>query len=277
MFGDAAYHRPTARSNPPSAPAWRGGAFFGLVMGCLVLAAAIIFGGSARSFIDLPSVLIVFGGTLAAVTVCFSFREVKATLGCVAATMLGAAPDPRAAALRALRLADDARRYGLLYLEELAAAEVGSAFLRKALAMVADGAGEAELEQVLRHDVLATSDRLRRSAAVLRRAADYAPAMGLIGTLIGLVQMLGQLSEPQRIGPSMAVALLTTFYGAVIANMVCSPLAVKLERWADDEEMICLMFLMGVVSISRQENPRRLELLLNSVLPPGRRVQYFKP
>ena len=277
MFADAAHRRSPARLHASAGRTSGSGAFFGLSAGCLVLAAAIIFGGSARSFIDLPSVLIVFGGTLAAVTICFSLRDVKSTLGCVAATMLESAPDPRGAALRALQLADDARRYGLLHLEELAASEVRSPFLRKALAMVADGAGEAELEAVLRHDVLATPERLRRSAAVLRRAADYAPAMGLIGTLIGLVQMLGQLSEPQRIGPSMAVALLTTFYGAVTANMICSPLAVKLERRADDEEMICLMFLMGVVSISRQENPRRLELLLNSVLPPGKRVQYFKP
>lgn len=277
MLANAAHRRSPARRRASPGRTSGSGAFFGLAAGCLVLVAAILFGGSARSFIDLPSVLIVFGGTLAAVTICFSLRDVKATLGCVAATMLDSAPDPRGAALRALELADDARRLGLLHLEELAASEVRSPFLRKALAMAADGASEAELEAVLRHDVLATPERLRRSAAVLRRAADYAPAMGLIGTLIGLVQMLGQLSEPQRIGPSMAVALLTTFYGAVTANMICSPLAVKLERWADDEEMVCLMFLMGVVSISRQENPRRLELLLNSVLPPGKRVQYFKP
>ncbi|HYN38266.1 MAG TPA: MotA/TolQ/ExbB proton channel family protein [Rhodospirillales bacterium] len=253
-----------------------GGALPGLVAGIAVLLGGIGFGGTVGSFFDVPSLLIVVGGTLAMVSICFPMREVRTMLGCVIATITEAAPDPRAAALRALRLAEDARRHGLLHLEERAAGEVHSAFLRKALAMVADGTGEAELEAVLRHDVLATPERLRRSAAVLRRAADYAPAMGLIGTLIGLVQMLGQLSDPHRIGPSMAVALLTTFYGAVLANMVCSPLAVKLERWADDEEMICLMFLMGVVSISRQENPRRLELLLNSVLPPGKRVRYFE-
>lgn len=253
----------------------RGGALLGLAAGGTVLLGAIALSGSARSFLDLPSIMIVLGGTLAVVSICFSLREVRAMLSCVIATMMEAAPDPRTAALRALRLADEARRHGLLHLEEMAAAEVHSPFLRKALAMVADGTGEEELQAVLRHDVLATPDRMRRSAAVLRRAADCAPAMGLIGTLIGLVQMLGQLSEPHSIGPSMAVALLTTFYGAVLANMVCSPLAVKLERWADDEEMICLVFLMGVVSISRQENPRRLELLLNSVLPPGKRVRYF--
>lgn len=99
--------------------------------------------------------------------------------------------------------------------------------------------------------------------------------MGLIGTLVGLVQLLGRLDDPQKIGASMAVALLTTFYGAVLANMVLSPLAVKLERNAADEELVCLVYLMSAVSICRQENPRRLELLVNSVLPPSMRVSYF--
>ena len=141
--------------------------------------------------------------------------------------------------------------------------------------MVADGATVAELEEVMHNDIQATLHRVRRSAAVLRRAADYAPAMGLIGTLVGLVQLLGRLDDPQQIGASMAVALLTTFYGAVLANMVLSPLAVKLERNAVDEELVCLVYLMGAISVSRQENPRRLELLVNSVLPPSMRVRYF--
>ena len=87
--------------------------------------------------------------------------------------------------------------------------------------------------------------------------------------------MLGHLDDPQHIGPGMAVALLTTFYGAVLANMILSPLAVKLERNAHDEELVCTVYLMAAVSISRQENPRRLELLVNSVLPPAMRVRYF--
>jgi chemotaxis protein MotA len=99
--------------------------------------------------------------------------------------------------------------------------------------------------------------------------------MGLIGTLIGLVQMLGNLHDPSAIGPSMAVALLTTFYGAVLANLVFSPLAAKLERNASDEALVNQLYLLAALSIGRQENPRRLEILLNSVLPPAQRVQYF--
>jgi chemotaxis protein MotA len=99
--------------------------------------------------------------------------------------------------------------------------------------------------------------------------------MGLIGTLVGLVQMLGNLEDPSTIGPSMAIALLTTFYGAVLANMLFLPLANKLDRNSDAEAMINQIYAIGVASISRQENPRRLEVEINTILPPARRVAYF--
>ena len=110
---------------------------------------------------------------------------------------------------------------------------------------------------------------------VLRKMGEFSPAMGLIGTLVGLVQMLGHLDDPSTIGPSMAVALLTTFYGAVLANIVFLPLASKLERNSAEETLVNNVYLMGAASIGRQENPRRLEMLLNSVLPPAKRVRYF--
>ena len=121
----------------------------------------------------------------------------------------------------------------------------------------------------------ATRDRHVRSASVLRRAADVAPAMGLIGTLVGLVQMLGNLDDPSSIGPSMAVALITTFYGAILANMVFNPLANKLERNSEIESMVNYIYAIGAASVSRQENPRRLEMFINTVLSPVQRVSYF--
>ena len=100
--------------------------------------------------------------------------------------------------------------------------------------------------------------------------------MGLIGTLVGLVQMLGSLDDPSTIGPSMAVALLTTFYGAILANMVFSPMAAKLERNSNEESMVNTVFLTAAASMGRQENPRRLEMLLNTILPPAHRLQYYE-
>ena len=100
--------------------------------------------------------------------------------------------------------------------------------------------------------------------------------MGLIGTLVGLVQMLANLSDPENIGPNMAVALLTTFYGAILSTVVFGPMAAKLERNSGRETLIRLLVLMGMSSIARQENPRRLEMLLNSELPPEHRIRYFE-
>jgi chemotaxis protein MotA len=141
--------------------------------------------------------------------------------------------------------------------------------------MAVDGVGGDEIEAVLGQDLLAMAQRHQRSADVLRRASEYAPAMGLIGTLIGLVQMLGNLQDPTSIGPTMALALLTTFYGAVLANIVFSPLAAKLERNSAEEALVNHVYLLGAVSVSRQENPRHLEAMLNSVLPPAERIRFF--
>jgi chemotaxis protein MotA len=127
----------------------------------------------------------------------------------------------------------------------------------------------------MRKDMNATIGRHQKGANIMKKAGDIAPAMGLIGTLIGLVQMLGNLDDPSSIGPSMAVALLTTFYGAVLANMVFMPLAAKLERNSGEEELLNSVYMVGAVSIGRQENPRRLEMLINSILPPSKRVSYF--
>jgi len=122
--------------------------------------------------------------------------------------------------------------------------------------------------------MLSSEYGVQRATQVIRKAAEIAPAMGLIGTLIGVVQMLGNLGDPQVIGPSMAVALLTTFYGAVLANLMLNPLAAKLERNNTDERLIQQIQLTGLTAMARKDNIRRIELVLNSLLPPSRKVQY---
>ena len=141
--------------------------------------------------------------------------------------------------------------------------------------MVVDGSNGDEIEKVLKEKINAIANRHGKSVSVIRKLAEVSPAMGLIGTLVGLVQMLGNLDDPSTIGPSMAVALLTTFYGAVLSNMVFSPLATKLERNSAEEALLNTIYITGVTSIGRQENPRRLEMLLNTLLPPAQRVQVF--
>lgn len=247
----------------------------GLIAAFALITAAILAGGAPRSFFNMPSILIVVGGTFAVVLICFSLDEVMNTAKVLAKTLVWTMPAPHDAALQVVQLADLARRYGALHLQGPLQNAASTSFLYKGLSMAVDGVAADEVEAVLGHDLQATIQRHQRSADVLRRAAEFAPAMGLIGTLIGLVQMLGHLEDPASIGPAMAVALLTTFYGAVLANMVFSPLAAKLERNSIQEALVNQVYLMGAVSVSRQENPRRLESLLNSILPPAQRIRFF--
>jgi chemotaxis protein MotA len=174
-------------------------------------------------------------------------------------------------------VADYSRKHGVLGLGGPTLARfAGEPFLHKGLAMVIEGLPEKDIEDILDEDQAATTARVYRSAGVLRKAAEVAPAMGLIGTLIGLVHMLGNLGDPKAIGPAMAVALLTTFYGAVLANMVFNPLAAKFERNAADEHLIQHLQALGILAVVRKENPRHLEMLLNSALPPDAQVRFFE-
>ena len=247
----------------------------GLVCGFGLITTAIVLGGSPGSFINIPSILIVIGGTLAVTTACFSLVEIGRTARVMTKTLFKTTRDPSDAAIHVLQIAETPRRQGVLSIQAVLESARMEPFLHKGMSMVVDGTPGEEVETILKRDLYATVQRHTKSASVLRKAAEFAPAMGLIGTLIGLVQMLGSLDDPSTIGPAMAVALLTTFYGAVLANMFFSPLASKLERNSAEEALVNSVYVMGAASVGRQENPRRLEMLLNSVLPPAKRVQYF--
>ncbi len=247
----------------------------GLISGFGLIAAAILLGGDPASFINPPSILIVIGGTLAITTMCFTIADMARTFKVIGKTFIYASRDPSDAATQVLQIAELARRQGVLSLQNVLDSIRAEPFLHKGMLMVVDGTPGEEVEAIMRRDLNATMLRHHKGANILRKAAEFAPAMGLIGTLIGLVQMLGNLDDPSTIGPAMAVALLTTFYGAVLANMVFSPMASKLERNSTEEAMVNTVYMMGAASIGRQENPRRLEMLLNSILPPSKRIQYF--
>lgn len=248
----------------------------GLLAGFSLIATAMVLGGSPTAFIDGPAICIVIGGTAAVTAISFTPQDMLRTQGIIIKALTNSRREPAAAAYQMLDFAEKARADGVLSLERLLPQLADRPFLQRCMGLVADGNPGDEIETTMEPEIAAVAIRHNRGAEVLRRAAEVSPAMGLIGTLIGLVQMLGNLDDPSTIGPSMAVALLTTFYGAVLANMVFTPLASKLERNSQHEILIMQIFLMGAASIGRQENPRRLEMLLNSVLPPSERVQKFK-
>jgi chemotaxis protein MotA len=189
--------------------------------------------------------------------------------------MIHSSRDPSEASLELLRLAESARKNGVISLERDLGRLDGAPFLAKGLTLVFDGGSADDVERMMRRELYAIEGRHDRGAGVLRKSAELAPAMGLIGTLIGLVQMLGHLDDPTRIGPGMAVALLTTFYGAVMSTLVFTPLAAKLDRNSLEESLLNQIYLLAITSIARQENPRRLELQINAMLPPAKRIRYF--
>jgi chemotaxis protein MotA len=247
----------------------------GLVSGFGLILIAILLGGGTSDFIDLPAVLIVCGGTFAITLISFSIPEVIRAQAVMLKTLTKGLPDISASALRVMELAERARRDGVLVLQNNIDDPDQDEFLSKALSLTVDGIPSEELDRILRREISSMSQRHVKSADIYRKAAEVAPAMGLIGTLIGLVKMLANLNDPSAIGPAMAVALLTTFYGACMATMFFSPLATKLERSSEDEVMLQSVYLLGMTSISRRENPRRLEMLINTLLPPAKRIRYF--
>ncbi len=267
--------RSRAVGPPHRGPAVDYATLIGVLGSFAMIGLAMYLGGSMSNFLNLPGLLIVFGGTLLVTTISFTFEEILRAQVVMLRAVVYHVEKPRRAARQIIDLAEQSRRKGVLTLESRFPQLAHSAFLYHALGMVVDGLPGDEVELVLNSEVKETAQRHLRSAGVLRRAAEVAPAMGLIGTLVGLVQMLGSLEDPSTIGPAMAVALLTTFYGAVLANMVFNPLAGKLERNSQFETMVNQIYAIGATSISRQENPRWLEMRLNTILPPDQRVNYF--
>jgi len=247
----------------------------GLVSAIGLIVAAISMGSGNANFINGPSFMIVILGTMAATSVSYTGDELKHVPGIIGNTLLRRVRQPSIMAKQLMDIAMLARKKGLLALSAIEPELRKDPFLARAVQLVTDGYGGEDIDRVLGQEVDAISERHRRSASVLRRASEIAPAMGLIGTLVGLVQMLAQLDDPSSIGPAMAVALLTTFYGAILGTIVLAPMAAKLERNSNDETMLKNLILTAMGSIARQENPRRLEMLLNSDLPPEDRIKYF--
>lgn len=253
-----------------------GATVFGFIAAALLIVSAILIGDTPGAFINIPSLLIVVGGTFAITATCFNLTDIGRTFAVLGSTVFYRGRDASQAATTMLDLAEFCRKKGVLPLQgELVDRFMREPFLHKALNMVVDGMTEKEIAGILAQDQTATASRAHRAVSVLRRAADISPAMGLIGTLVGLVQMLTNLDNPSVIGPAMAVALLTTFYGVVLAHMVFNPLASKIERNIVDDQLIYHIYSVGALAIARKDNPRRLEMLLNSALPPESKVRYF--
>lgn len=242
----------------------------GLVSGSILLAAAIILGGNALSFVDVPSVLIVFGGTIAVTFIKFKMSDVVNTMSVTMKAFLVKIQSPENIIAEMVDFTRIAKKEGLIALEK---ENPSNDFSGKALRYLSDGYDEGLIEDMLSRDIRLMVQRHNMGQNVFRGMGDSAPAFGMIGTLIGLVQMLGQMSDPASIGPAMAVALLTTLYGAVAANFVFLPLADKLKLRSEQEQLNKSIILEAAIGINRGVSPMVLEESLKIFLSPKKRAE----
>jgi len=247
----------------------------GLIFTIGLIAFAIAMGQSNANFFNVPSLMIVFFGTMTATAISYTGTELKKSGNVFSQSLFNIKNDPSKLALNLLETAVVAKKKGILILSRFDSEFAKDAFLHKSIQMTVDGYNADDINFFLTQEIEAELERRKRSAGITRRASEIAPAMGLIGTLVGLVQMLADLENPETIGPAMAVALLTTFYGAILGTIVMAPLTVKLEKRASDDEVIKNLIKIACISIAKQDNPRKLEMQINSALPAAKRIRYF--
>ena len=247
----------------------------GLIMGTALVIGSIMIGGELTPFFDLPSVMITVGGSIAATLINFPMPKVLSVFGVIKKCFLTSLPTPQELIEQFKEFAAMARRDGLLALESQVEG-VKDTFLRRGLELVVGGATKEEVESSLETEMSYIEQRHQTGKKLIDGIAAAAPAFGMIGTLIGLVQMLRSLDDPSQIGGGMAVALLTTLYGAVIANMFCIPLAGKLESRSQEEMMIRQLMLAGLTALVEGNAPRAVEQKLLAFLSPKLREMYSK-
>ena len=249
---------------------------FGLLLALGLIGVAIYLGEGQAQFFNARALIIVLFGTIAVTCVSYTTQELSRAGTIIIKSIIPQKRDMRVMVKQLLDIAVVARLKGPLALINIKSELRKDHHLNEAVSMVVDGIERDDIHRILHQDIEAQIERHARSASILRRSSEIAPAMGLIGTLLGLVQMLAQLDDPSNIGPAMATALLTTFYGAILGTVVLAPLAAKLEKNSNDESLMKHLIMLAMISISTQENPRHLELRLNSELPPSERATYFK-
>ncbi len=247
------------------------GVLFGLLLTIAMLAGAIWLGGAPGAFVNGAGALIVVGGTIAVLFMGFPVKEILRTLAQLKDTLSRRSVTPERAMREVVTVAGRLRTRAVNQpLRERLAGLKTHPFFREAIELVFDAGGsDGAFEEVMEAELATARLRRERAAAILRRAGEVAPAFGLIGTLVGLVEMLAQLESPERLGPAMALALLTTLYGALLAHVVFLPLADRLERLAEEEDLVRRIYAIGARAIGRREHPEQLARLLKGLVAAG--------
>jgi chemotaxis protein MotA len=244
----------------------------GLISGIGIVGAAIASGSSLTIFFNLPSILIVLGGTIAATLMKFSLTHCLNAVKVAYRAFRQESEKTHQLIVQINHIAQIVRKKGILAAED---EPVKSEFFKKGLQMCVDGLQTDFVLQALREDLKQSLERHDQGQQIFRAIGDAAPAFGMIGTLVGLVQMLSNMGDPSSIGPAMAVALLTTLYGAMIANLVAIPIADKLSLRRDEEKLSKNLIIDGIACIQLKQNPKTMDELLEAYVPRRQREKIF--
>lgn len=242
----------------------------GLLLAAALIVIAIVMGGDPSIFMDWPSLLITFGGTIAVTFVKNPLHRVFSTVGVMKNAFFHRPPDTEYLITTIVDMSRKARRESLLALEKV---EVQDPFLRLGLDLAVDGLEPASIRTVLETEIKFLTQRHKIGQELMAGISYSAPAFGMIGTLIGLVQMLAHMDDPARIGPSMATAILTTLYGALAAYVISGPIEEKLKNRSRDEVTARNIVLQGILAIVEGDHPVSVEQKLAAFVAPKERPE----
>ena len=237
----------------------------GLILAMILVVIAIFMGGSPALFVNPPSLMIVVGGTIGATLIRNPLKSVMGTMGVVGKAFTQKVAPPDELIEQIVGMSKTARKESLLALEKV---EIDDPFLAKGISLCVDGLEPAQIRTILETDIVSTISRHKQGQEILVGAGGAAPAFGMIGTLIGLVQMLASLEDAAAIGPAMAVALLTTLYGSMVSNIFALPLADKLKLRSTEEGLNMNVCLEGVIGIVQGEHPASIDEKLKAFVSP---------
>ena len=245
------------------------GTLLGSIAGLFLITVAIIRGGDAGIFLNINSALIVLGGALSTSFIAFPSKKVLGMVPIIRNAFKPNVYEPEDYVDDITRLASVYRSRGMKQLEN-EESKVDNRFLKNGIAMIVDGYNAKEIHELMERELNAMLERHNSGVKVLRFMALQAPVFGMAGTLIGLVQMLMHLDDPSTIGPALATALITTFYGLMLANLIMTPLAAKLTTRSDMEGVLLKAIRIGIIGIHDRVNPQKIQRSMNALLPPSR-------
>jgi len=246
----------------------------GILGGFGLVIIAMASGGGIAWFFDGPSAMIVLGGTFGAVLINYPIADLLGVIKVAKNAFRGKKQQADVVINQLVEMSKICRREGIISLQKMIK-QTKDPFLAKAINLVVDGVNPTQISEILETELDYIGERHRLGAEIFTTMGNFAPAMGLVGTLIGLVQMLQQMNNPGAIGPAMAIALITTFYGVILANLVFLPIAGKLKTKSSQELLLKQVIINGILSIQSGDNPRVIEQKLHSYIAPRERRSRF--